>query len=132
MASIMRYGLIIETCTHLALALTTSPLVALPVYFVFGIHEAGWATTSSTITQRVVPERLQGRVGSVQMVGVFGSLVAGAALGGVIADVWGITGPFWFGFVGSALILVSIWRRLAAIALAEEELEPAGPTDRQA
>jgi MFS family permease len=121
MASIMRYGLIIETLTHLSLALTTSPFVALPVYFVFGIHEAGWATTSSTITQRVVPERLQGRVGSVQMVGVFGSLVAGAAIGGVIADVWGITGPFWFGFAGSAVILVAIWRKLSAIALADEE-----------
>lgn len=123
MAAIMRYGLVIETFTHLSLAITTSPAVALPVYFLFGIHEAGWATTSSTITQRVVPERLQGRVGSVQMVGVLGSLVVGAALGGVIADVWGITGPFWFGFGGSALILVVIWRRLAEIALAEEEPE---------
>jgi MFS family permease len=119
MAWIMRVGLLIETFTHLSLALTTSPFVALPVYFVFGIHEAAWGTTASTIRQRVVPEQLQGRVGSVELVGVFGSLVAGAALGGVIAAVWGITGPFWFGFVGSALILATLWRRLGAIALAE-------------
>ena len=74
---------------------------------------------SETIRQRAVPTDFQGRVGSVYMVGVFGSLVAGAAIGGVIADVWGITGPFWFGFVGSALILTTIWRRLAAIGIAD-------------
>jgi MFS family permease len=118
MAWIMRGGLVIETLTHLLLASTASAAVALPVYFVFGIHEAGWATTASTIRQRVVPEHLQGRVGAVTMVGLFGSLVAGAAVGGVIAEVWGITAPFWFGFAGSAVILVMIWHSLGAIALA--------------
>jgi predicted MFS family arabinose efflux permease len=88
------------------------------MFAVFGMHEAAWGTTAATIRQRAVPEALQGRVGSVELVGVFGSLVAGAALGGVIADVWGITGPFWFAFVGSILILTAIWRRLSAIALA--------------
>jgi MFS family permease len=116
MAWIMRIGLIIETFTHLALALTTSPFVALPVYFVFGIHEASWSTTASTIRQRVVPEHLQGRVGSVELVGVFGSLVFGIAIGGVIADVWGITGPFWFGFAGSVVLVAVLWRRLAVLA----------------
>jgi Na+/melibiose symporter-like transporter len=115
-ANIMRGGLIIETLTHLTLALTTSPAVALSVFFVFGMHEAAWGTTATTIRQRVVPTEFQGRVTSVYFVGVFGSLVVGAAIGGVIARTWGITGPFWFGFVGSMVILVSIWRRLAAIA----------------
>lgn len=119
MAWIMRVGLVIETLTHLSLASTTSAVVALPVYFVFGMHEAAWATTASTIRQRVVPEALQGRVSAVELLGVFGTLAAGSALGGAIADRWGITGPFWFGFVGSVVILLAIWRRLAAIALAE-------------
>jgi predicted MFS family arabinose efflux permease len=46
--------------------------------------------------------------------------VAGQALGGVIARIWGITGPFWFAFAGSALILALIWRQLAHIAHTEE------------
>jgi hypothetical protein len=53
------------------------------------------------------------------MVGVFGSLVIGAALGGVLAGVWGLTAPFWFGFVGSAVILTLIWGQLGNIARAE-------------
>jgi len=119
MANIMRIGLIVETLFHLCLALTTRVIVAVPVFFVFGIHEAAWGTTVATIRQRVVPTEFQGRVGSVYMVGVFGSLVVGAALGGLIAGRWGITAPFWFGFVGSALILAVIWRQLGNIAHAE-------------
>jgi predicted MFS family arabinose efflux permease len=116
----MRAGLVIETITHLALALTTSPAVALPIYFVFGAHAFIWGTTSITVRQRAVPTELQGRVGSVNGVGVFGGLVLGSAIGGVIARHWGITAPFWFAFVGSAVFVVLIWRQLTHIAHADE------------
>ena len=116
LANIMRFGLIIETVTHLTLAITTTASVAIGIFFVFGIHEAAWGTTASTIRQRAVPTDYQGRVASVYLVGVFGSLVVGAALGGVLAGLWGITAPFWFAFVGSALILAGIWRQLEQIA----------------
>ena len=116
LANIMRIGLIIETVTHLTLAITTTASVAIGIFFVFGIHEAAWGTTASTIRQRAVPTEFQGRVASVYLVGVFGSLVVGAALGGVIAGLWGITAPFWFAFVGSGLLLAGLWRQLEQIA----------------
>ncbi len=115
-ANIMRIGLTIEVLMHLTFAINTSPLIAFGVFFVFGMHEAAWGTTSTTIRQRVVPREFQGRVSSVDGVGVFSTLVVGALLGGVIASRWGVTGPFWFGFVGSAITLIAIWRRLATIA----------------
>jgi MFS family permease len=115
MANIMRAGLIIETLTHLTLATTTSLTVALVVMGVFGVHEAAWGTTAITVRQRAVPADLQGRVGGVYMMGLMGALVVGAALGGVIARVWGVTGPYWFAFAGSAIILVVIWPRLSQI-----------------
>ena len=116
LGTIMRGGLVIETLTHLALALTTSAGVALAVMVVFGAHAFVWGTTSSTVRQRAVPIELQGRVGAVYMLAMVGGYVIGAALGGVIARQWGVTAPFWFGFVGSALILASIWRELVHIA----------------
>jgi predicted MFS family arabinose efflux permease len=116
LADIMRVGLIIETLTHLSLALTTSPAVAFVVFAVFGLHAAVWATTATSIRQRAVPSEYQGRVGSVYMIGLQGGLVVGAALGGVIAHQWGITAPFWFAFVGSAILVVVLWRSLAHIA----------------
>jgi hypothetical protein len=43
----------------------------------------------------------------------------------VIARIWGVTGPFWFAFVGSAIILVLIWRELTHIAHADEAVRRA-------
>lgn len=121
---VMRVGLIIETLTHLSLALTTVPAVALVIMVVFGAHAFIWGTTSITVRQRAVPEALQGRVSSVNSLGVYGGLVIGAALSGPIADRWGITAPFWFAFVGSALFVVLMWRQLKHIAHDDEELPP--------
>ena len=115
MANIMRAGLIIETLTHLTLATTQTLGVALAIFVVFGMHEAAWGTTVTTVRQRSVPTELQGRIGGVYMVGLQGGLVVGAAVGGVLAQIWGVTAPFWFAFVGSAVILVLIWRRLSLI-----------------
>ena len=50
----MRVGLV-ETLTHLGLAATTSPLVALTIFFVFGAHAFIWGTTAITVRQRAVP-----------------------------------------------------------------------------
>jgi predicted MFS family arabinose efflux permease len=117
----MRGGLLIETSTHLVLATTTTPGVAIAALFLFGIHEVVWATTSGTIRQRVVPTEFQGRVAGVNLLAVFGGLVIGAALGGLIAARWGVTGPFWYAFVGSAVILALIWRELGHIAHAQPD-----------
>ena len=56
----------------------------------------------------------------MNMVGVFGGLVIGSGVGGVLAERWGVTAPFWFAFVGSAMFVVLIWRQLAHIAHADE------------
>ncbi len=124
LGNIMRIGLIIETFTHLGLAITTVPAVAMAIFFVFGAHAFVWGTTSVTVRQRAVPTELQGRVGSVNTVGVFGGLVVGSGLGGLLAQQFGVTAPFWFAFAGSALFVVLIWRQLAHIAHADED-EPA-------
>ncbi len=116
LADIMRVGLIIETLTHLTLAITTIPAVAMVTLFVFGIHASVWGTTATSVRHRAVPIEFQGRVGSVYLMGVQGGIVLGAAVGGVIASRWGIVAPFWFAFAGSALILTALWQQLGHIA----------------
>ena len=54
------------------------------------------------------------------MIGVYGGLLVGQALGGVIARVWGVTAPFWFAFAGSAAFVVLLWREFVRIAHADE------------
>ena len=119
LGNILRVGLIVETLTHLGLALTTTAWLAGAIMFVFGAHAFIWGTTSQTVRMRAVPTELQGRVTSLYMIGVYGGILAGQAVGGAVARVWGLTGPFWFAFGGSALILVVIWRELRHVAHAE-------------
>jgi len=124
---IMRGGLIIETLTHLALALTRWVWLALTVFFIFGAHAFIWGTTSTSVRQRAVPTEFQGRVGSVYLTGVVGGLVIGSAIGGAVASAWGVTAPFWFGFAGSAVILALIWRSLPQIAHDDENRRASQP-----
>lgn len=125
LGNVMRVGLIIETLTHLGLALTTSPWVASSIFFAFGAHAFVWNTTSITVRQRAVPAQLQGRVNSVNTICVYGGLVVGSAIGGTLATHAGIAAPFWFAFAGSALFVVLLWRELTRIAHADEHPEPA-------
>ena len=111
LADIMRVGLLIETGTHLILALTTSAAVALATLVIFGAHAFVWGTTSTVIRQRAVPDELLGRVGGVYRVAIVGGLVIGTPLGGLLARTFGITAPFWFAFAGSAVLVTILWRQ---------------------
>jgi predicted MFS family arabinose efflux permease len=127
LADIMRGGLVIETFTHLVLALTTSPVVALATMVVFGAHAFVWGTTSTVVRQRAVPDELLGRVTGVYTVGLVGGIVVGTPIGGLLAREFGITAPFWFGFIGSAILVVVLWRQFDNIVHASElppDLEP--------
>jgi len=124
LGNIMRVGLLIETGTHLSLALTTSPAVALATMVVFGAHASVWATTSTVVRQRAVPDELMGRVGGVYRVAIIGGLVIGTPIGGLLASTFGITAPFWFGFFGSALLVAILWRQFLHIA--HDDAQPAG------
>ncbi|MFF3441928.1 MFS transporter [Streptosporangium sp. NPDC002721] len=116
LGALMRIGLVIETFTHLGLALTRSPWVAGGIFLVFGAHAFIWGTTSVTVRQRAVPRELQGRVGSVNTVCVYAGLVVGSLIGGVLATRFGVAAPFWFAFAGSAVFVVLLWRQLMLIA----------------
>ncbi|KON72637.1 hypothetical protein M768_14105 [Cellulosimicrobium cellulans F16] len=120
LSTIMRVCLSLEVVMHLALALTTTGWVALAIMVVFGAYAFVWGTVSNTIRQRAVPTEFQGRVGSVYLVCVFGGSVVGQALGGILAQTWGITAPFWFAFVGAGVTLALVWRQLGHVAHAGE------------
>ncbi|WP_050761696.1 MFS transporter [Beutenbergia cavernae] len=135
LATLMRVCLTLEVLMHAALALTTSGPVAIGIMVVFGAYAFVWGTVSATVRQRAVPLAFQGRVGSVYMVAVFGGLAIGQAIGGLLAERWGVLAPFWFAFAGSAITLALVWRQLAQIAYAgappeglDREADPDPPT----
>ena len=121
LARLMRVCLGLEVLTHLALALTTVPVVAMAIMVVFGAYAFVWGSLSSAVRQRATPLQYQGRVGSVYWLGLVVGLLVGQFLGGQLAEHFGAAAPFWFAFVGSGVTLVLVWRQLGHIAHADEE-----------
>ncbi len=120
LATLMRTCLLAEVVFHLAMAFTTSAWAAYPLMFFFGAYAFVWGTLSNAVRQRAVPTEFQGRVGSVYMICVMGGMLVGSLLGGLIADHWGLTAPWWFAFGGAGVTLALVWRQLAHIAHADE------------
>lgn len=127
LATLMRTCLALEVVMHLGFAVTTTAWIAVLIMFGFGLYAFVWGTLSQAIRQRAVPLEFQGRVGSVYSVAIYGGIVVGSALGGVIAEHGGITAPFWFAFAGSGLTLLLVWRQLGHIAHADDDTRVQAP-----
>lgn len=127
LATLMRTCLGLEVVMHLGFAVTTTAWIAVLIMFGFGLYAFVWGTLSQAIRQRAVPLEFQGRVGSVYSVAIYGGVVVGSALGGVIAEHGGITAPFWFAFAGSGLTLLLVWRQLGHVAHADDDTRVQAP-----
>jgi MFS family permease len=109
---LLRAGLIVETLTHLTLAITDNWLVAGTILVIFGVHTMVWGVIVITMRQRVVPDGLLGRVTSVYLLLDLGGAAIGSLLGGLVAQALGITAPFWIAAGAMVTILAAAWRPL--------------------
>jgi MFS family permease len=116
LATLMRVCLTLEVLTHGAFALTTTGWVAIAIMFEFGVYAFVWGTLSTTVRQRAVPKEFQGRVASINMICVFGGLVVGQGIGGLIAEYWGLVAPWWFACAGAGITLALVWKSLGNVA----------------
>ena len=121
LADLLRVGLIIETLTHLGLAVTTTAWVAMAIMFVFGAHAFVWGTPVAAPCgcARCRPSCRAGSAACTPSACSAASS-SGRRSAACVAQVWGVTAPFWFAFVGSALILALIWGALGDVAHADE------------
>jgi MFS family permease len=117
---LLRTGLIVETCTHLVLALTRTPWVGCLAVGVFGVHAVVWGSVTVALRQRVVPDALRGRVNSVNFLFSVGGSALGALQGGFVARAYGITAPFWLALGVMVLFTVAAWRRFGPATLDAE------------
>ncbi|WP_433558791.1 MFS transporter [Pseudonocardia xinjiangensis] len=123
-AFLLRVGLVIETCTHLSLALTRAPWVAVTTMVVFGAHASLWGVITLSWRQRVVPDALRGRVNSVYFLFAVGGSAIGALTGGLAARGLGITAPFWIAFAGMAALTLVAWRLFTPARLDDPDPVP--------
>ncbi|WP_236648706.1 MULTISPECIES: MFS transporter [Micromonospora] len=129
----IRIGLLIEAGLHLALAASRSAVVIAVALFAFGVHGALWNMVSNSLRQRLTPAALQGRVGSTTLFIAAGGNCLGALLGGVVATRFGLTAPYWVGFVVAVAVTAVTWRVFDRSTVAAAYADPApAPDDRPA
>jgi MFS family permease len=121
----IRIGLIVEALTHLTLALATNVYVVGVVMAAFGIHAALWTIVGTSLRQRLTPEHMLGRVSSATLFISAGGEVVGALLGGAIAGAFGITAPYWVGFVVALIVVATTWRVFDRTTVAAAYAQPA-------
>jgi predicted MFS family arabinose efflux permease len=117
-AILLRAGLCIEAGSQLVLALTRTPWIAGVTLVLFGGHAMVWGVVTVSLRQRLVPDRLRGRVNSVYFLFDLGGAALGTLLGGGLASALGITAPFWLASGAVGLLTVAAWRRFRPDALA--------------
>jgi MFS family permease len=123
----IRIGLLIEAGLHLTLATSTSAYVVGFMLFAFGVHAALWTIVGSSLRQRLTPPDMLGRVASTSLFIAAGGNCVGAMLGGVIAARFGITAPYWTGFVVAAIVSATTWRVFNRATVAQAYAEPVLP-----
>ena len=117
---IIGYGWTITTALFTGMAAfaviagTTNVWVVAAALAVYMGHAVVWNIMASSIRQKLIPQHLLGRVGSVgRLVGLSG-LAVGAALGGLLAGAFGLRFPFViaaaFFAVGGLLALATLHR----------------------
>ena len=105
----IRIGLIVEAATHLVLATSHSAYAVGVIFFAFGVHGALWTIASVSLRQRLTPPEMLGRVASASLfVGAGGNCV-GALIGGALASSFGLSAPYWVGFVVAVVVCAATW-----------------------
>jgi MFS family permease len=106
--------------------LTTSPWLVGASFAASGVAIVMWNVVTVSLRQRIVPDRLLGRVNASYRLLAWGSQPLGALLGGIVGELLGLPAVFILAGVGT-LALVAGTRIVtdAAIAAAEREAEAA-------
>jgi MFS family permease len=121
----IRIGLLIEAGTHLTLATATTGWVVGLVLFAFGIHSCLWNIVAESMFQRLTPPDMISRVASTSLFLAAGGMCLGALLGGVIASSFGLTVPYWIGFVVAIVVSATTWHVFSpAVVSAAYAAEP--------
>ena len=128
-ANILLAGILMLAVTDIALVVWPEPLVIGAVLALGGVFFGSFNVTYQSLRQRLVPDRILGRVvATFRMLG-WGALPLGAAIGGGIGEVFGLEAVF---AAAAVLTLVMLPARLlitdARIAAAEADaLRAAAP-----
>lgn len=120
--ALLRAGLFLEAVTHFTLAATRQAWVAAAILVAFGVHTMVWGVVATTVRQQATPNRLLGRVASVDSLLNAAGTAAGTLVGGLLAYGFGLTAPYWVAGAITTVVACCAWRGLASLSTETETL----------
>jgi len=104
-ANILLVGVVMLAAIDVVLVVAPDPVLVGAAFALGGIFFGAFNVTYQSLRQRLVPDRILGRVvATFRMLG-WGALPLGAALGGLIGEVWGLEAVFVAAAVLTVLML---------------------------
>ena len=98
-------SVVVLAAGNVALASSTNPFVIAGVLAIGGIFHGSFSVAYQSLRQRIVPDRILGRlVATFRMLG-WGALPLGALLGGIVGEALGLTAVFWAAAAMSIVLL---------------------------
>jgi MFS family permease len=113
-------SVVVLAAGNIALASSTNPFVVGGVLAIGGIFHGAFGVAYQSLRQRIVPDRILGRlVATFRMLG-WGALPLGALLGGLVGEAFGLTAVFWAAAV-MAIVLLPVRLLITDSRIAEAE-----------
>lgn len=102
-----------------AIGVTSSAIVVAVAMTTFGLGAMWWNVIAVALRQSVVPDRLLGRVNSVYRLLAWGTIPLGAAMGGLLGELFGLRAAFFFSAAALLVMAVAITPVISNRSLAE-------------
>jgi len=107
-------------------ALTANPIALAIGFFVGGVGNMIWNVIAVSLRQRITPDAMLGRIIGAHRIFAWGGRPLGAALGGLIAELFGLVAVFAvMGVLALSLLAMMRWLSDHAIESAERDFPPA-------
>jgi MFS family permease len=119
-ARLLTTAVVVSAATMAVPGVTTSPWLVGAAFAASGLAVLTWNVVTVSLRQRIVPDRLLGRVNASYRLLAWGSQPLGAVLGGLIAEALGLRAVFIF--AGAATLALVLGSRIVtdrAIVAAE-------------
>jgi MFS family permease len=85
----------IMAASGLLVVFTSSAWLVALFLVVYGAVGIVWNVATVSLRQRIIPDRLFGRVNSVYRLLAWGTMPIGALVGGIVVDRYGLVAPYW-------------------------------------
>ena len=125
-ARLLFVAVLLSGLTLVTPGLTANPYIVGAAFALSGLGAVMWNVVTVSLRQRIVPDRLLGRLNASYRLLAWGSQPVGALLGGAVGEVFGLPAVFIACGLGTALLLVA-FRSVTDRAIEAAEVTEAAP-----